>query len=96
MARKRYNDEELRRKALELRKRGYSYREIARRLGCSLYKVWEILSSKENSGRRRIGVAELAGSVEDLSKSVERISKRLDRVEERIGGWRRTRVRLNQ
>ena len=39
MPKKRYDDESLRRKALELRKLGMSYREIARELGCSVYKV---------------------------------------------------------
>jgi DNA-binding CsgD family transcriptional regulator len=39
MPRKRYDDEALRARALELRSRGLSYREIARELGCSVFKV---------------------------------------------------------
>jgi transposase-like protein len=39
MPRRRYDDEALRARALELRARGLSYREIARELGCSVFKV---------------------------------------------------------
>jgi transcriptional regulator len=35
----RYDDDALRVRVLELRKEGLSYKEIARRLGCSTYKV---------------------------------------------------------
>jgi len=37
--RRRYNAEALRQRALELRSKGLSYREIARELGCSVFKV---------------------------------------------------------
>ncbi|MGD0329717.1 MAG: hypothetical protein ABSB40_04620 [Nitrososphaeria archaeon] len=43
-------DDELRRKALELRSKGLSYREIGNQLGRSSYKVWELVLtySKKN------------------------------------------------
>jgi len=44
MPRKVYDDKELKPKALELRKKGYSYREIAKELGCRIYKVHELIS----------------------------------------------------
>jgi DNA-binding CsgD family transcriptional regulator len=38
--RRRYDDEALRSRVLELRAKGLSYREIARELGCSVFKVY--------------------------------------------------------
>jgi DNA invertase Pin-like site-specific DNA recombinase len=46
MPKKKYNDQELKQKALELRKQGLSYREIAKKLNCSIFKVHEVLSEK--------------------------------------------------
>jgi DNA-directed RNA polymerase specialized sigma24 family protein len=51
--RKKYDDDVLRQKALELRARGLSYREIARELGCSIFKVHQLISHYE-SPRSRI------------------------------------------
>jgi transcriptional regulator with XRE-family HTH domain len=79
MGRKRYNDDALRAKALELRREGLSYREIARRLGCSVYKVWELVSQHENVQSRIKLVAELAQKLDELSK-------RISEVEEKIAG----------
>jgi len=68
--RKRYDDEALRARALELRRQGHSYREIARALGCSVYKVHELLAPLENPRSRLKQVAELAGKVEELERRV--------------------------
>ncbi len=38
MPKRRYDDEALRQRALELRARGLSYREIAGELGCSVFQ----------------------------------------------------------
>ncbi len=38
MLRRKYGGDVLRQKALELRARGLSYREIARELGCSVFR----------------------------------------------------------
>ncbi len=63
--------EELRRRALELRRLGYSYPEIACELDCSLYKVWEVLSPAESPQSRLGQTAEPASRVEELSERVE-------------------------
>ena len=70
MPRKIYDDEVLRSKALELRGRGLSYREIARELGCSVYKVHELLSPVESPKSRIKQVVELSKKVEELGRAV--------------------------
>ena len=45
MPKKKYNDQELKKKALELRKQGLSYRKIAKELNCSVFKVHRILTN---------------------------------------------------
>jgi predicted transcriptional regulator len=80
VGKKRYNDGVLRAKALELRREGLSYREIARRLGCSVYKVWELISPHENTRSRIKQVAELAQKLDELSRSVGEIEEKISRV----------------
>ena len=70
MPRKRYDDEVLRSRALELRGRGLSYREIAKELGCSVYKVHELLSPVESPKSRIKQVVELSKKVEELGRGV--------------------------
>jgi len=70
MPRKRYDDEVLRGRALELRGRGLSYREIAKELGCSVYKVHELLSPIESPKSRIKQVVELSRKVEELGRAV--------------------------
>jgi len=60
MPRKVYDDERLRAEALELRRQGLSYREVARRLGCSVYKVYELISRCESPSSRLKQAVELA------------------------------------
>jgi DNA-binding CsgD family transcriptional regulator len=48
MPRRKYDDEALRSRALELRAKGLSYREIARELGCSVFKVYHLISPYES------------------------------------------------
>jgi len=43
-----YEDEELKARALELRKKGMSYKEIAKELGCSPFKLFRLLSECKN------------------------------------------------
>jgi len=80
MGKKRYNDGVLRAKALELRREGLSYREIARRLGCSTYKVWELLSPHENVQSRIKQVTELAQKLDELSRRVSEVEEKVSRV----------------
>ena len=81
MGRKRYNDDALRAKALELRREGLSYREIAGRLGCSVYKVWELLSPHENLQSRIRQAAELAQKLDELGKRVSKVEEKISRIE---------------
>lgn len=70
MPRKIYNDEELREKALKLRAQGLTYREIAEELGCSTWKVHEVLTT---DGKSEI--------MANLSLLKEEIRKLRDEVE---------------
>jgi chromosome segregation ATPase len=71
MPKKRYADDELKQKALNLRREGYSYREIAEKLGCSVYKVHELISSYENPSSRLKQAVELADKLDELSSKVK-------------------------
>ena len=73
MPRKRYDDDVLRARALELRSKGLSYREIARELGCSVFKVHQLISSYESPRSRIRQVVELAGRVEELSRKLREL-----------------------
>jgi orotate phosphoribosyltransferase-like protein len=81
MPRKRYDDEVLRARALELRSRGLSYREIARELGCSVFKAHQLISHYESPSSRIREVRELATRVEELSgklRDLEGLASRLE------------------
>jgi hypothetical protein len=47
-----------------------SYRGIARELGCSVFKVHQLISSYESPRSRVRQVVELAGRVEELSGKI--------------------------
>jgi len=78
MPRKRYDDEMLRERALELRGRGLTYREIAKELGCSVYKIHELLSPIESPKSRIKQVVELSKRVEELRKEVEELGMKIE------------------
>jgi len=77
MPKKIWKEEELRPKILELRRKGMSYREIARQIGCSIFTVSKIISPLENPQSRLKKVAELAAKVEEISKKVEILDSKL-------------------
>ena len=79
MPRKKYNDEELLIKAMELREKGMSYREIARELGCSVYKVHSILVGRGGQRAR-----EDAGRIAELSSKLDELGARIDELERRL------------
>jgi predicted transcriptional regulator len=79
--RKRYDDEALRARALELRSKGLSYREIARELGCSVFKVHQLISSYESPRSRIRQVHELATRVEELSRRLRDLEVLASRLE---------------
>jgi len=80
MPRKVWDEEKLKPIMLELRKRGKSYREIAKEIGCSTFMVSKILSPFENPSSRLKQAAELAEKVERVSRNLEEIEKRLEKL----------------
>jgi predicted transcriptional regulator len=78
---KKYDDEALRARALELRSRGLSYREIARELGCSVFKVYQLISHYESPRSRVRQVHELATRVEELSRKIRDLEVLASRLE---------------
>jgi len=79
--RRRYNDEALRARVLELRSKGLSYREIARELGCSVFKVYQLISPYESPRSRIRQVQELATRVEELSSKLRELEVLASRLE---------------
>jgi transcriptional regulator with XRE-family HTH domain len=67
-------------KALELRRQGYSYREIAEKLGYSKSYIASLLSPYENPRSRAKQMIELADQVENLNKTVNELNKRLNEL----------------
>lgn len=65
---KKYDDQILRPKALELRKQGLSYRAIARELKCSPGKVHDLLEPFESVQNRLKQIAELDLKLKELEK----------------------------
>jgi predicted transcriptional regulator len=81
MPKKKYDDEALRARALELRSKGLSYREIARELGCSVFKVYQLISHYESPRSRIRQVHELAGRVEELNEKLRDLEGLASRLE---------------
>jgi DNA-binding transcriptional MerR regulator len=79
--RKRYDDEALRARALELRSKGLSYREIARELGCSVFKVYQLIAPYESPRSRIRQVHELATKVEELDRKLRDLESLASRLE---------------
>jgi predicted nuclease with TOPRIM domain len=84
MPKRKWDEEELRGRVLELRRKGKSYREIAGEIGCSVFTVSKILSPIENPQSRLRQVAELAMRVEELSKSIDELTKKLKGCRSRL------------
>jgi hypothetical protein len=74
--RRRYDDEALRQRALELRSKGLSYREIAR-----VFKVHQLISPYESPRSKVRQVVELAGRVEELSRRLRDLEGLASRLE---------------
>lgn len=79
--RKKYDDTKLKASALELRSQGYSYREIAKRLGCSVYKVHSLISDYESPKSRLKQAIELANKLEEISSRISTINTQISRLE---------------
>jgi len=80
MPKKVYDDDKLRKRALELRRKGYSFRQIANELGCSVYKAYELVSQYEKPSHRLRQAIELADKVEKISSEVETLTKKLEEL----------------
>jgi len=80
MPKKIWNEKELLPKILELRKKGMSYREIAKNIGCSTFTVSRILSPFENPQSRLKQVVELAEKVDEIFKKFDELSPKLKDV----------------
>ena len=74
MPKKRYDDSDLKEKAMALRHKGYSYREIAKELGCSLFKVSQLISDVEQPQSRLKKLAEIDGRIKDLNSNLNVVS----------------------
>ncbi|MFP3191276.1 MAG: hypothetical protein RXR31_08125 [Thermoproteota archaeon] len=83
MPKKKYNDEELKQKALELRNQGLSYREIANKLNCSIFKVHELLSKKRIDLEKEIEMLKIeVGYIMEVE--LPSINERLDKIKTEI------------
>ena len=80
MPRKKGDDDELRRKALELRSKGLSYREIGKQLGRSSYKAWELVSPYESHQPKITQVAELNKRIAESNARINELSKVTDDI----------------
>jgi transcriptional regulator with XRE-family HTH domain len=81
MPRKIYDDEKLREEALKLRRQGLSYREIAEKLGCSVYKVYyDLIPDHESPSSRLKQAAELADRLSALEAQVSKLQSLLSNV----------------
>lgn len=85
MPRGKYDDKELTRKALELRAMGYSYAQIASRLGASRSKIHSLIALSEDVGSRVRQVYQLAQMVDQLSTRLSQLDERLKHAEQPIG-----------
>lgn len=72
---KNYDDEELAEKAKELRQRGYTYVEIAKALGCSVYKAWSLLEDQRRVNSKKAILQELSKSIEELCGEFVKMKK---------------------
>ena len=78
--RKRSDDDELTRRALELRSNGLSYREIGKKLGRSSYKAWELVSPYESHQPKITQVAELGKRIDELNTKINELTKVADDI----------------
>ena len=81
MPRKIYDDEKLRPEALKLRREGLSYREIAKRLGCSVYKVHELISDYESPSSRLKQAVELADRLDALASKLNALEEQASKLQ---------------
>jgi len=81
MPRKIYDNEKLRPEALRLRRQGLSYRKIAKRLGCSVYKVHELISDHESPRSRLKQAIELADRLDALASKLKGLEEQISKLQ---------------
>lgn len=84
MTRKRYDDEKLKANMVALRKQGFSYRQIAQKLGCSTFKVYELLSPLEKPDARLRQAAQLAEQLGELEAKAKALEGRFANLDKRV------------
>jgi orotate phosphoribosyltransferase-like protein len=88
MPKKKYDDQELKQKALELRKQGLSYREIAKKLNCSIFKIHEVLAEKRIDLENEI--LKIKYNVDFILESeLPEIRKRIEKIESELDSLKR-------
>lgn len=81
LPKRKYDDEKLRGEALKLRGEGLSYREIAKRLNCSVYKVYELISEHESPAVRLRRLRKLVNAVDELESRVRALDREASRLQ---------------
>jgi len=82
MPRKIYDDEKLREEALKLRRQGLSYREIAEKLGCSVYKVYyDLIPDHESPSSRLKQAAGLADKLDGLASKLNALETQVSKLQ---------------
>jgi len=81
MGKKIYDDEKLKSEALELRRQGLTYREIAKKLGCSIYKVHELISKHESPRSRLKQAIELADKLDELASKINTLETQISKLQ---------------
>jgi predicted nucleic acid-binding Zn-ribbon protein len=84
MPRKKYDDNKLKDEMVALRRQGFSYRQIARQLGCSIYKVYELLSPYERPNARLKQAVELAEQLDKLAAEAQALNARFANLHKRL------------
>ena len=80
MPRKKPDDDELRKRALELRKKGLSYIEIGKQIGRSSYKAWVLVSPYEDHQPKITQVSELNEKIAQLNARLNELTKVTDDI----------------
>jgi transposase len=84
MPRKKYDNDKLKAEMVELRRRGCSYRQIAQKLGCSTFKVYELLSPWESPSARLRQTADLADRLDKLEARAKILEEHVTTLERKL------------
>jgi chromosome segregation ATPase len=84
MPRKKYDNDKLKAEMVELRRHGYSYRQIAQKLGCSTFKVYDLLSPHESPSARLKQAADLADRLDKLEARAKILEEHVTTLERKL------------